>query len=482
MRARITLAVVGILVLALGLAGVGSLLLVRNAARDSAVRTTLREAEALASASGRSKFLKQLESNPDPTDFAAVVDLVGQVAGFENASVVVVSNDKLLGAPPRGLSIAQLDPAGLAAGRSASGSVGSSAYAAVTLARLPTSATGGVPIAIALVLESPITTSADSAWYFALAAGVALVVSAAGATVITRRISRHVVAAADAAQAIASGDLDARVEGSGRNYPELVALGTSINTMAEGLGRARQLERQFLLSISHDLRTPLTSIRGYAEAIADGAVPDVGRAASVVVAEAARLERLIRDLLDLAYLDARRFSLRPEALDLSAVVHQAVEALSYEAEAAGLALGVDTGARPVAIVADGDRLAQIVANLVSNALKYAAGEILVSARVVAHSGGYVAELSVADDGPGIAAEDLPHIFERLYTSDRRPSRAARGTGLGLAIVAELTEAMGGTVAAESPTGPGGGTRVTLRLPVVVTDGAGAPGTPGAAMS
>jgi two-component system sensor histidine kinase BaeS len=229
--------------------------------------------------------------------------------------------------------------------------------------------------------------------------------------------------------------------------------------MAAQLEAARGLERGFLLSISHDLRTPLTSIGGYAEAIADGAVEEGDaqkRAAGIIASEARRLERLVADLLDLARLDAHEFSLTPRPVDAAEVIGEAVEAFLPSARDIGVSLVVN-GPATAPVDADPERLGQIVANLVENALKYARAQVTVG---VSSDNGTL-EVRVDDDGPGIDAAALPHVFDRLYTS-----RAARGrkvgTGLGLAIVNELSAAMGGTAAVDSPDGQG--TRFVVRIP------------------
>jgi two-component system sensor histidine kinase BaeS len=242
------------------------------------------------------------------------------------------------------------------------------------------------------------------------------------------------------ARSIAGGDLSARVDTTDVHDDELASLAQAINAMAADLDVARGHERAFLLSVSHDLRTPLTSIRGYAEAIADGTVEGKDariRAADVISSESRRLERLVADLLDLARLDAHQFSLHPAPVDARAVVRDAVEAFGPAAAELGLALDVDTG-DVVPVVADAQRLAQIVANLVENALKFATTRVGIG--VAADNGRVV--LHVDDDGAGIAPADLPRVFERLYTSRTVPGRTL-GTGIGLAIVHELAVAMGG---------------------------------------
>lgn len=225
--------------------------------------------------------------------------------------------------------------------------------------------------------------------------------------------------------------------------------------MAESLERGRVLEQQFLLSVSHDLRTPLTSIRGYADGIHDGHV-EPARGAAVIRQEAQRLERLVSDLLLLARLQSKSFTLDMIELDLTAAVHTAAEG------AAGATTDVVVHAitsGPVPVHADPDRLAQVLANLVENGAKYARANVFVSCRV--EDGRAVC--TVDDDGPGIGEADLSHVFERLYTARQRPDRTENPSGLGLAIVRELVTAMGGDVAAGAA--PNGGARLSFWLPV-----------------
>jgi two-component system sensor histidine kinase BaeS len=240
---------------------------------------------------------------------------------------------------------------------------------------------------------------------------------------------------------------------------ELARLGVAIDTMAAELERAAGLERAFLMSVSHDLRTPLTSIRGYAEAVAEGTADDDEtrrRAAAIIGSEARRLERLVADLLDLARLDTREFSLHPRPVDAGQVVTGAVEALQPAAAEAGLRLVALPAPGPIPAELDPERLAQMVANLVENALKYATTTVEVGVEGAGES----IVVSVVDDGPGVDAADLPHVFERLYTSGRQQARKV-GTGLGLAIVAQLAAAMGGTASAGRT--PEGRTRFTVSV-------------------
>ncbi|MGZ4693328.1 MAG: sensor histidine kinase, partial [Acidimicrobiales bacterium] len=294
--------------------------------------------------------------------------------------------------------------------------------------------------------------------WFIIASVLVLLVGALVAARLSRRLTKPLTDATEATARIAEGDLSVRLpDHGGGSTDELDDLARSINEMADSLARSRGLEQQFLLSVSHDLRTPLTSIQGYAEALADGAVPDERAAAGIILAESRRLERLVRDLLDLAKLEARQFSLDLVPVDLDDLVSDSVDGFRREVEGAGLQLRLARSGTHVAAIADPDRLAQVVANLTENALKYASGSITLA--VIADP--LAPRVEVSDDGPGIASEDLPHVFERLYVTGHQPVRKEVGSGLGLAIVRELVDAMGGTVRAEAA--PGGGARMVVTL-------------------
>jgi two-component system sensor histidine kinase BaeS len=361
---------------------------------------------------------------------------------------------------PPAVSEGDLDLERLAAGKEQVGRVGD----AVFLARPLTTTPRGTPVLVlAQQIDSDSETRARGFFLIgsALAAGLAMLV----AFVLARRLTRPLAAMGKTADAIAAGDLSARVELERHPDDELAELAHALNAMASDLEQARGLERAFLLSVSHDLRTPLTSIRGYAEALTDGTIPasdEQRRAGTVIAAESRRLERLVTDLLDLARLDARQFSLHPRAIDATVVVGTALDAFRPAADDLGLALDLDAAA-PVPLTADPDRLTQIVANLVENALKYAVTRITVG---VARVDGDAVELRVQDDGPGIAPDDAPRVFERLFVSRDRAGRSV-GTGLGLAIVHELAVAMGGS-AAVADTGAAGACFV-VRLPLAAED-------------
>ncbi|HEX5247657.1 MAG TPA: HAMP domain-containing sensor histidine kinase [Gaiellaceae bacterium] len=286
-------------------------------------------------------------------------------------------------------------------------------------------------------------------------AGAAL--AAVFAFALARRISRPVRRVAEAARTLARGTHPAPVPVEGA--AELATLATAFNDLPEQLARAREAERSFLLSVSHELKTPLTAIRGWAEALGEGAV-DAHDAAETVAAEAARLERLVRDLLDLARMNRTDFSVHPSEVDLAEVAADAVLRYQQQAAAFGVELAaVSEGHAPA--VADADRALQVVSNLVENALRLTPRGGAV--RVVTAPG----VLRVEDTGPGLEQEERDRAFERFYLHERYGRERPVGTGLGLAIVKELTEAMGGRVDVVSE--PGRLTAFTVRLPVSVSD-------------
>jgi signal transduction histidine kinase len=272
---------------------------------------------------------------------------------------------------------------------------------------------------------------------------------------LARRLTRPIGELSTATRRLAAGQTGVEVPVEGED--ELADLGRAFNEMSAELGRARESQRSFLESVSHELKTPLTSIRGYAEALEEGAV-DPATGGSVIAGEAGRLERLVFDLLDLARLERSGFEVRHEPVDLGAVADAAVRRHLPRAQELGLSLS-SPGERTSAWgKGDEDRLLQATSNLIENALRLtpAGGAITVTARA--------GEIAVRDTGPGLTDDDLPHAFERFYLYDRYRSERAVGSGLGLAIVKELTTAMGGSVGVVSV--PGGGAEFTLRVPTV----------------
>jgi signal transduction histidine kinase len=289
----------------------------------------------------------------------------------------------------------------------------------------------------------------------ALAFLVAILVVGALAVYLSRRITQPVLELSDAADEIAAGNYAVSVPdvpGGG----EIEHLAKRFRSMADRLSEAEEQERNFLMSVSHELRTPLTAIRGHVEALREGLAEDPdARAQSldVIASEAGRLERLVGDVLDLAKLDARRFTVLREEVDMAQLLDRAYTAFGDEARRRGIDYRREVGSRPV-IVSDGDRVLQIVSNLLDNAFRWTpdGGEIELSLRA---EDGSIA-VGVADTGPGIRADERERIFRPFW------SRDGGGTGLGLAIARELAIALGGQI--ELDTAPGEGSRFELLLP------------------
>jgi signal transduction histidine kinase len=287
---------------------------------------------------------------------------------------------------------------------------------------------------------------------FVIAAVVGAAVAALAALLLSAAVSRPIGRVAAASRRLAAGERPGPLPVEGTT--EVAALAAAFNQMAHDLERARDAERTFLLSVSHELKTPLAAIRGHGEALLDGVI-ELPKAAAVVVQEAKRLERLVRDLLDLARLNQRTFTVTAQPVDLAELVAEALRRHEPEAHRVGVLLAGDAGA-PAAAIADPDRVLQVLSNLIENALRMtpAGGEVVVSATG--------SRLEVADTGPGLGSDELPRAFERFFLYRRYGEHRAVGTGLGLAIVKELTEAMSGEVTVLSE--PGRGTRFTVRLP------------------
>ena len=304
-----------------------------------------------------------------------------------------------------------------------------------------------------LILLRP--ASLTSAWRpflvdLLLAGLVGVLFAAAVSFFVARSIVRPIRRVADATRALAADERHDPLPTEGST--ELAALARAFNQMTEQLEASREAERNFLLSVSHELKTPLTAIRGYAEGLADGAFePD--EAARTIVLEAGRLERLVRDLLDLARMNRAEFSVRSEPVDLAETTREAVG--RHEASAREFGVELRAAGAETWVEADRDRLLQVASNLVENALREtpAGGAVTVTAEP--------ARLVVADTGPGIPTADVPHAFERFYLYDKVGKDRPVGSGLGLAIVKQLATAMGGDVQVES--GPAGTTfTVSLR--------------------
>ena len=285
-------------------------------------------------------------------------------------------------------------------------------------------------------------------------AGGVLVAGAFG-WYLSRRITTPVVQLTHAADEVARGHYEVDVPSSGAG--EIGLLADRFGEMASRLSESEELERNFLMSVTHELRTPLTAIRGHVEALREGVVEDEETQSAsfeVIAAEAERLERLVGDVLDLAKLDAHRFTVLQEEVDMERLVDRAYTTFAEEARRRGIEYRCDLEARPV-IVSDGDRVLQIISNLLANAFRWTPDGGTVGLELSATDGSvYVA---VADSGPGIPPSERERIFRPFW------SRGGGGTGLGLAIARELAGALGGRIGLESSAEQG--SRFELVLPV-----------------
>jgi len=272
---------------------------------------------------------------------------------------------------------------------------------------------------------------------------------------LSRRLTKPVLALSKAVDEVAGGRYDVEVPDV-RSRDEIGHLAGRFREMTQRLAEASELERNFLMTISHELRTPLTAIRGHVDALREGLAEDADvREASleVVRQETERLSRLVGDLLDLAKLDAKRFALVEEEVDLGRLLEQAYQGFGEEARRRGIAYERSIDTAPV-IATDGDRVLQVVSNLLANAFEWTPDGGTISLSLSAVSGALA--VAVEDSGPGIPADERERIFRPFW------SRNGQGTGLGLAIARELAQALGGRLELRSQVGTG--SRFVLTLP------------------
>jgi signal transduction histidine kinase len=294
-------------------------------------------------------------------------------------------------------------------------------------------------------------------WSVLAAAGVALIVS----LWLSRRIVAPIESMMRASQRIAQGNFGERVAEVGED--ELGRLGHSFNDMAEQLEQVETRRRQLIGDVSHELRTPLTTIKGSMEGLMDGVLPANAETFEQIHREADRLARLVDDLQELSRVEAKSYSLDVRPMALSALGQILAKRLARQFEQKSIALSLDLPESLPLVLADEDRLVQILTNLLGNALQYtpAPGTVTVTAALAAGE----MQITVADTGVGIPPEHLPHIFDRFYRVDKSRSRTSGGgSGIGLTVARHLVESHGGRIWAESA-GAGQGSRFVFTLPV-----------------
>jgi signal transduction histidine kinase len=346
-------------------------------------------------------------------------------------------------------------------------------YVALPTAALRSPAGGEQRLVVAVTMAKPraLTFLGDLLVPLSLAGLVAFVISILLAYLIARSIAKPLQRITLATEEIARGDYDQQLDITSPD--EVRRLATSFDLMTQEVKASRQAQRDFVANVSHELKTPLTSIQGFSLAILDGTARDgeaQRHAAQIIKDEAERMTRLVNELLDLAKLDAGQIVMAREPMDMGQLLRGCVEKLTPQAGQGDVELRLDLESLPP-LSGDNDRLAQVFTNLIDNALKHTpqGRRVTVAAREVTdppvrkgERGVPGIEVSVADTGSGIPPEDLSRIFERFYQVDKSRRRKDRGAGLGLAIAKEIVQAHGGQIKAESVVGVG--TKFTVMLP------------------
>lgn len=442
-RAKLTASLVLTALISAALVAIVGVRLIRQAANETALREMRRQAIAL---SDEAVFLQR-----EP---GRVLRLLISGLGLSGATLYRIDsagNLTILGGEVT-VPLTARDAAELASGRGIEGTRGQFLFVAQPI--------GGGQLAIVLGREAGLAGSElPVGRRLLIAALIALAVAAAVSAYLGNRITSPLVELSEAARDVARGRFDRRVGATSEDEIGIVA--ASFNQMAEALGDADRRQREFFLSVSHELRTPLTAIQGYAEAIEDGTVGEKGQkdAAAVILQESKRLTRLVSDLLDLARIDAQRFTVETRPVLAGEVLDSVTRKFAVQAKEAGVEITATDGG--VELLADPDRLVQVLSNLVENALRYTPSGKSIQLRAVAD--GSRCTIDVIDTGLGFSEQDLSRAFERQYLWGKYRGLREVGSGLGLAISKELAEAMGGSVHASNS--ESGGAKFTVSLPL-----------------
>ena len=447
LASRIILLAVGIAVLTALLAGALVIGLTRSSVDDSAQQTLSRladgaadRADLVATVASQTRAVRTLGS------FGVESASVGRGGGVKSTS------------PLARQALTPVRRQELLAGRDVS-TQASISGADVLIEGRPTQA-GGI---LLVQRQSDATAASDRlVRRMLLALAIAALVAMGVSALVAARLARPLRHTAAAAHALADGRRDVQVPVAGPR--EVAEVASALNSLTTSLSRSESRQRDFLLSVSHDLRTPLTGIRGYAESLAEGVVPpaETQRVGGVMLGEALRLERLVADLLDLARLDADQPRVEFQRIDLVGL-GQGVEAVwSKRCSDVGVSFRLVTGPGPIWVATDPNRLRQLVDGLLENALRVTPDgrPIVVEVRTELAERP-VAVIEVRDGGPGLTDDDLPVAFEPSVLHERYRGVRPVGTGLGLAIVGRLGALLGGSV--EAGHADEGGARFTVRL-------------------
>lgn len=318
----------------------------------------------------------------------------------------------------------------------------------------------------AVILFAPVTgvneTTGKMIQIYVGAAVLGVIIAALLGILLSRLITRPVLEASHVASKIAEGNFDEKVRISSRD--ELGKLGNAINNMTERLAKSEKLRRDFIANVSHELRSPLTSVQGFVDALLEGRDTDEQdrrRYLNIIQTETNRLGKLVNDLLEISRFDSEGISFDMGPFPIGNVINRAVASLKPQFDIKRISVRTVLPKELPQCYGDEDRIEQVLHNLLENAIRYSPdeGKILISCRVI----GEEIYVEVADNGPGISTDELPFIWERFYRVDKDRSRLKGGTGLGLAIVREIIKKHGGRVTAESDTGEGAAFGFTLPL-------------------
>ena len=298
-----------------------------------------------------------------------------------------------------------------------------------------------------------------------LATIAAFIAAVTVSIIVSQRIVAPIRNMMSASQRIADGHYDERVDlpggKIGDDTDELGQLAMSFNQMAEKLEHTEEMRRQLIGDVAHELRTPLTTIQGSMEGLMDGVLPPDEETYQNVYREAARMQKLVRDLQELSRVEAGVVVIEPTVVNMSDLAESACGQLERQYLEKGVDLSNEVGDDLPLVLADEDRIGQVLLNLIGNGLQYTppGGSVRITSRSVE---GFV-ETSVEDFGIGINPDDIPHIFTRFYRVDKSRSRVGGGSGIGLTIAKHLVEASGGQIWAKSP-GIGKGSTFSFTLP------------------
>lgn len=309
------------------------------------------------------------------------------------------------------------------------------------------------------VFPSPLTLSQAVSHYIIWGALLAIVVAFLITYFLSRRISAPVKALTVAARQMGQGDLSQRVVSKDKG--ELGELAQAFNSMAENLERDEQLRRNMIADIAHELRTPLSNLKGYLEALNDGIIKPDSDSIRSLDEEANLLSRLVNDLQELSLAEAGELKLDCEIQNITRILKQAVAARQTQAAAKGVSLSADLPRKLPRVNIDAHRISQVLLNLIDNAITHTPGGGTIKISAGKHDNWL--KINVVDTGEGIPAKDMPNVFERFYRVDKSRTRSTGGAGLGLAIAKSLVEAHGGNIEVQSQEGKG--SRFSVRLPV-----------------